>query len=96
MSGRKRKAKKPHIVAASVNMTGRGKDSMQSRKEIQGVRALSFSSPDFDYSPGLSQVLVEPEGAFRGTRSWVAIPYNYGQSSSSTGAMSLEPLRSLF
>ena len=56
----------------------------------------SVSSPDPDYSPDLSQVLIEPEGAFRGTRSRVAIPYNYEQSSSFTRAMSLEPLRSFF
>jgi len=40
-SGRKRKAKKPHLAAASVNMTGRGKDSMQSRRGRQGFTLLS-------------------------------------------------------
>jgi len=38
---------------------------------------------------------VESEGVFSGTRSRVAIPYNYGQSSSSTGAISSEPSRNL-
>jgi len=36
------------------------------------------------------------EGAFQGTRSKVAKPYNYGQPSSSTRAVSPAPLRSLF
>jgi len=69
---------------------------MSSQRGRQGVHAPSFNSPDFDYSPGLSQVLVEPEGAFQGTRFRVAILYNYGQPFSSTWAMSPEPLRSLF
>ena len=65
-------------------------------EEETGDRALSFGSPDSNYSPGLSQVLVEPEGAFRGTRSRVLIPYDYGQPSAFTWAISQEPLRSFF
>jgi len=34
---------------------------------------------------------VNQEGAFQGTRSRVAIPYDYGQSPSSTGAISPTP-----
>ena len=41
-------------------------------------------------------MLVGQEGAFRGTRSTVAIPYDYEQPSSSTVVMSPEPLKSLF
>ena len=70
---RKRKAKKPHFAAASINMTGRGRDSIRSRRERQGVCTPSTSSPDSNYSPGLSQVLVESEGVFRGIKSRVAI-----------------------
>jgi len=44
----------------------------------------------------LESVLVNQEGAFQGTRSKVAIPYDYGQPSSSTGAVSPTPLRSFF
>jgi len=94
-SRRKRKARKPHLAAVSVNVTSRGRDLAQSQRGRQGVRAPSVSSPDPDYNPCSSQVLIEPEGAFRGTRSGVAIPYNYGQPSSSR-AMSPELLRSLF
>ena len=32
----RRKAKKPHLVVASVNMTGRGRDSMRSRRGNRG------------------------------------------------------------
>jgi len=39
---------------------------------------------------------MNQEGAFQGTRSRVAIPYDYGQLSSSTGAMLPTPLRNLF
>jgi len=67
---------------------------MRSRRGRQGVRASSVSSPDPDYNPGLSQILIELEGAFRGTRSTVAIPYNYEHSS--IGATLPEPLRSCF
>jgi len=40
--------------------------------------------------------LVKQEGAFQGTRSRAAIPYSYGQPSSSAGAVSPAPLRHLF
>ena len=40
--------------------------------------------------------MVEQEGAFQGTHSRIAIPYSYGQPSSSTGAMSPAPLKNLF
>ena len=39
---------------------------------------------------------MDQEGAFQGTRSRVVIPYDYGQPSSSTGAVSPTPLRNLF
>ena len=54
------------------------------------------SSPDSDRSPGLSQVLVDQEGACQGTRCRVEILYNYGQPSSSTRAVSPAPLRNIF
>ena len=76
-------------------MTSRGRDLTLSQRGRQGVRAPSVSYPDPDYSPCLSQVLIEPEGAFRGTRSSVAIPYNYEQPSSFTRSMLPEPLKSL-
>ena len=44
----------------------------------------------------MSQVLLNQEGAFKGTRSRVAIPYDYGQSFSSTEVVSLTTLRNLF
>jgi len=66
------------------------------RPRRRDTNSLSFSSPDSDYSPNLGQVLVGQEGAFRGTRFRVAIPYNYEQPPSSTGMMSPEPLRGLF
>ena len=41
--------------------------------------------------------MVDAEGAFLGTRSRIAIPFNYDQPSSSTGgALSPKPLRHLF
>ena len=80
---RKRKTKKSHLTAASVNMTSR-RDPTRSRRGRQGVRASSVSFPNPDYRSGLSQVLIEPEGAFRDTRSRVAMPYNYEQPSSFT------------
>ena len=46
-------------------MTGNGLDE-------QGVNP-PYSSLDSDYNLGLGQILVEQEGAFRGTRSRVAI-----------------------
>jgi len=58
--------------------------------------ATPSSSPDPDYSPGLGEVLVYKEGVFRNTRSRVAIPYSYEQSSSSTTVTSPEPMRRLF
>ena len=39
---------------------------------------------------------MEQQGVFQGTRLRVAIPYDYGQPSSSTGAVSPTPLRNLF
>jgi len=95
ISRKKKKAGKPHPTAISVNMTSRGRDPTWSRRGRHGVRAPSISSRDPDYNPGLSQVLIEPEGTFRGTRSKVAIPYNYEQPSSFR-TMSPVPLRSLF
>ena len=95
-SQRKRKAKVPYLVAGSVNMIGRERNSIRSRRGGQGVHAPSFGSPDSDYSPGFSQILVEAGGAFRGTRSEVAIPYDYGQSFAFTGAISPESFKSLF
>jgi len=58
-------------------MTGRGMDPTRSRRGRKGVHAPSVSSLDPDYNPNLSQVLIEPEGAFRDTHSRIAIPYGY-------------------
>ena len=69
---------------------------MRSRRGRLGVHAFSFGSPDFNYSPGLGQVLVDEEGVFRSIRLKVAIPYNYEQPSSSTGIASPEPMKRLF
>ena len=93
---RKRKAKKSHLAAAFINMTGRGRDRTRSQRGRQAVHAPSVNSPNPEYRPGLSQVLIELEGAFRGTCSRVAVPYNYGQPFSFTRAKSSEPLKSLF
>ena len=95
-SKRKRKAKKPHHATVSINMTGRGRDPTRSQRGRQRVCAPLVSSPDPECSPGLSQVLIEPEGVFRGTRSRVVVPYNYKQPSSSIRAISPEPLRIFF
>ena len=70
-SRRKRKTKVTHLVTSSVNMTGKERNSMRFRKGRHGVHTPSFCSPDSDYSLGLSQILVESEGTFRGTRSRV-------------------------
>jgi len=67
---------------------------MIQRETGRSTFPVSFS--DSDYSPGLSQVLVEQKGAFQGTDSRVAIPYSYGQPSSSTRVVLLAPLRNLF
>ena len=53
------------------------------------------SSPDSDYSPGLSQVLVMQEGVFRNTCSRIAIPY-YDQPSTSRGVTSPGAMRHMF
>jgi len=63
-----------HFAVASINMTGRGRDPTQSRREKQGVHTPSLSSPNSNYHPGLSQVLIESEVAFRGARSRVEYP----------------------
>ena len=60
----KRKAKKSHLAVASVNMMGRGRDPTRSRRGRRGIHAPSVSFLDPNYSTGLSQVLIEPEGAF--------------------------------
>jgi len=86
----------PDLPSAFVNMIGRGREPLRSRRGWWDTNFPSFSSPDSDYSPGLGQVLVGQEDVFRGTRSRVEIPYNYEQPSSSTGVMSPEPLKSLF
>ena len=86
----------PDLPLASVNMIGRVREPLRARRGRHDTNSSSFSSPDSDYSPGLGQVLVGQEGAFWGTRSRVAIPYNYEQPSSSTGVISSEPLKSLF
>ena len=80
-SGKKKTTKVSHLEGASVNMITRGRDLLRSRRRKQGVHTPSFSSLGPDYSPGLGQVLVEQKGAFQGTHSRVAMPYNYGQPS---------------
>ena len=75
-------------------MQGKEFDAIPKRKI--GVHTPSVSFPDPDYSPGLSQVLIELEDTFWGTRFRITTPYNYEQSSYSTGAISLKLLRSLF
>ena len=86
----------PDLPFASINVIGRGREPLKSRRGQCDANSPSFSSPDPDYSPDLGQVLVGKEGVFWGTRSWVAIPYNYEQPSSSTGVISPEPFKSLF
>jgi len=77
-------------------MIGRGHETLKGRRGKRDTNSPSSSSPDSDYSPGLGQVIVGQEGAFRGTIFRIAISYNYEQQSSSLGVMSLEPLKSLF
>jgi len=67
-----------------------------SRRQRQETFTPPTNSPDFDYSPSLSQVLVNQNGVFQGICSRVAIPYDYGQPSLSTVVMSSTPLRNLF
>ena len=57
-------------------MTSHGEQ--QSRRRRQGVAHAPKNSSDSDYSPGLSQILLNQDGAFQGTHSRVAIPFNYG------------------
>jgi len=92
----KKATKVVHLATTFINMISRGRDLFRSRRRRRETFTPPASSPDFDYSPGLSQVLVEQEGAFQGTRSRVAISYNYCQPSSSTGDVSPAPLRNLF
>ena len=63
-SQRKKAIKVSHLTAASVNMISRGRDLLQSQRRKWEVHTSSVSSPHFDYSPGLGQILVEQEGAF--------------------------------
>ena len=93
---KKKTTKVTHLVAASVNMISRGRDLFRSQKQRRETFTPPVCSPISDYNPSLSQVLVNQEGAFQGTRSRVAIPYDYGQYSSSTRAVSPTLLRSLF
>ena len=58
-------------------MIGRGRELLRAKRGRRDTNSFSFNSSDSDYSPGLGQVLVGQEGAFRGTRSRVVIPYNY-------------------
>jgi len=48
-----------HLIAPSSNMISRGRDVFHSRKQTQGTFTPLASSSDSDYSPGLSQVVVE-------------------------------------
>jgi len=86
--------KVPHQTDTSVNMITEGGTCYGPNKENKWFDSLIYY-PDPDYNPDLGQVLVEQEGAFQSMRTRVAIPYNYGQPSSS-GAMSPESLRYLF
>ena len=85
----------PDLPSASVNMIG-VREPLRRRRGRRDTNFPLFSSTDLDYSPILGHVLVGQERAFQGTRSRIAIPYNYEQPSSSTGVMSPEPLKSLF
>ena len=71
-------------------------DRSGGRRGRQDADSSPFSSSDSYYIPGLSQVLVGQEGVFQGTRSRVAILYNYEQSSSSIGVISPEPSKIIF
>ena len=75
----------PDLPSASVNMIERERETLRGRRGRHDTNSSSFSSPASDYSPSLGQVLVGQEGAFWGTRSRLAMPYNYEQLSSSTG-----------
>jgi len=77
-------------------MISRGKDLFRSQRRRRGTFTPPASFSNSDYSPGLNQILMNQESAFEGTRSRVAIPYDYGQPSSSTGAVSPTPLQNLF
>jgi len=88
--------KVPDLLAASVIMISRGRDLLWFQRRRQEVNPPSFSSSDSDYSPSLGQALVEQEGAFRCTRSWVAITFKYDQPSSIGGTVSPESLRHMF
>ena len=88
---KKNPSKDSEFCVASINMTSRGKPRPRRR---QGVVIAPEDSSDSDYSPGLSQILINRDGAFQGTRSRVAIPFDYGQSI--TGSPSPGSLRSIF
>jgi len=77
-------------ASASVNMTGRGREPRRGSRTSDDTPC---NSQDSDYSPGLGEVLVREEGVFRNTRSRVAIPYNYEQSSSSMTMTLPQPRR---
>ena len=76
-SRKKNATKVVHLAASSVNMISRGRNLFRSRRRRQGTFTPPTSTLDSDYNPGLSQILVEYEGAFHGTHSRVTIPYNY-------------------
>ena len=63
-SRKKKSTKVVHIAATSVNMINKERDLFLSQRRRRGTFTPPASSPDPDYSPDLSQVLVDQEGAF--------------------------------
>jgi hypothetical protein len=80
---RNKSSRVPDTPEATVKMTSRGEGRQQRpRRRSQGVALPSPNSLDSDYNPGLAQILLNQDGTFRGTRSRVAIPFDYGLSPS--------------
>jgi len=61
---KKKATKVTYLAATSVNMISRGRDLFQSQRRRRETFTPPASSPGSDYSPDLSQVLVNQEGVF--------------------------------
>ena len=92
---KKNSSKVPELSADTVNMTSSGEGKQRRpRRRRHKVALTPTNSSDSDYSPGLSQIWLNQDGTFRGTRSRVAIPFNYGPSF--LGSSLSGPLRNMF
>jgi len=88
-SRKKKTVKLPHLATASINMIGRGRDFVWSRRKRHRVHThlilqiLTIALPQVELNQWVPLKAL-------------TIPYNYGQPSTSMGVMSTESLRSPF